>query len=112
MVPRPAVRPGPSGSHALGHPGTAGSHRRAEKGVWAQGLDLVQDLRGKEGSSGWSHQGSSWFDGLMLGLGWGSVTLAGSAERLSTGDKPLLCSKGLLYSSQGWIPMKKSSPWL
>ena len=37
-----AGRPGPSGSQALGHPGTAGSHRRSENGIWAQGLGLAR----------------------------------------------------------------------
>ena len=40
-VPRPAVRPGPWGSQTLGHPGTAGSFRRAENGVrgpWAEDI--------------------------------------------------------------------------
>lgn len=32
-VPRPAIRLGPWGSQALGHPGAAGSRRRAENRV-------------------------------------------------------------------------------
>lgn len=30
--PWPTMRPGPRGSETLGHPGSAGSHRRAENG--------------------------------------------------------------------------------
>lgn len=33
VVPRPAGRPGPSSSQALGHPGTSGSLRRSESRV-------------------------------------------------------------------------------
>jgi hypothetical protein len=40
-VPGPARSLGWSGSQALGHPGAAGSRRRAENGVGACRLDLV-----------------------------------------------------------------------
>lgn len=40
-VSGPPESPGPSGSQALGHPGTAGDHRRSE-GMGAHGLDLTR----------------------------------------------------------------------
>ena len=46
--PGPTWRPGLSGSQALGHPGSAGSHRRVENGVGVWGLDLAKGQRGEE----------------------------------------------------------------
>ena len=43
-IPRPAMRPGPWGSQALERPGTAGTHGKAENGVWACRLGAVSSL--------------------------------------------------------------------
>lgn len=40
--PGSLMRPGPSGSQVLGHPGTTRNHRRAENGVGAHRLGLVR----------------------------------------------------------------------
>ena len=80
-----STRPGPSGCQALGHPGTARCHRRAENGVGTRGLDLAQGW-GKRESPSWPHGDSPWLDdggGHGLGL---AVVMAGSAERPSMGD--------------------------
>lgn len=87
-VPEPARRPTPSGPQALGHPGAARSHRRAESGVGAHRLDLA-----------WGH--GAWGKGrapagplgrvlgltAVAGLSVGLVAaVAGSTERPSRGD--------------------------
>jgi hypothetical protein len=46
-VPRPARRPRMPGSQALGHPGAAGSLRRAKNRVRACELNLAQGEKGK-----------------------------------------------------------------
>ena len=46
-VPRHERRPGLSGFQALGHPGTVGSHRRADNGVVACRMDLGSGEEGE-----------------------------------------------------------------
>jgi hypothetical protein len=60
-VPGLAMRPRPSGSQALGHPGTAGSQKRAENRVevgtgrldlsWGMGVEEKGTLAGPSGGS-------------------------------------------------------------
>jgi hypothetical protein len=80
-VPRPAMRPGPSGSQALGHAGIPGSLRRAENRVGA----CRQDLAWGRGE-GVASAGSK---GRVLGLTEAAglalvVVVAKRAERPST----------------------------
>ena len=83
--PRPAWRPRPSGSQALGYPGTAGCCGRAENGVEAQGLDLAGGRRGKRGKLRPCPT-----ERRVLGLSCQCLVLveaeAGSAVRPSMGD--------------------------
>ena len=51
-VSRPAGGPGPSGSQALGHPGTSRNCERAENGVGAFRMDLTQG-QGNGGEELW-----------------------------------------------------------
>ena len=65
-----------------GHPGAAGSSRRAENGIWALRLDLDRDGGlgvGLGGEKEWSYT----FLHRSLGL---VAVMAGSEERFSIGD--------------------------
>jgi hypothetical protein len=78
-VPGPAGRPGLSGSHALGHPGTSGCLRRAENRVGGRQAGSSRGPSGKEGSSVWVLQRGVL---ALLAGGWlGLVVVAGSTER-------------------------------
>ena len=71
-VPRPVMRPGPSGSHALGHSGITWSHRRAENGVGSGRIDLAWGQGAGKGSILAGPTGMSpWLDCSRLGLGGG-----------------------------------------
>lgn len=74
------MRPGPSGSQALGHPGAAGSPGRAENRVEACGLDLAW---GKGEKSGLKGRVFSLLAGSWLDL---SLVVAENSESPSTGD--------------------------
>lgn len=102
--PRPARRPGLSGSQALRHPGTSGSCGRAENrvGGWQTGSSLR--LRGKKRGAPAGPMGR------ILGLTTMGLILVWwlwlGAEKPSNGD-----SEGHLCGSPQQILVKRVSPW-
>ena len=107
-VPRPARRPGMSGSQALGHPRITRRCGRAENGVEANRLYLAQGQR-KVRHSSWSHREK--VVGLMgagFSLAWSWL---GAKRGLLWRLDGRSIGKDLLHGFPQQILVKIGNPW-